>query len=141
MASMYTSSNQYPLPNALAAQCRTKTTTAIEATAAVANGGTRRSVATPTAAEVTYRHDTVVTMALRVDPQVRERMDRLTDALGESDDAPVGDVERRRINGHRMFDFIGATSAPVEGVRDRRVLGDREGRHRAGRHLVSPLDG
>lgn len=43
-------------------------------------------------------------------------MARLTDALGESDDAPVGDVERRRINGHRMFDFIGATSAPIEGV-------------------------
>ena len=30
--------------------------------------------------------------------------------------APVGDVETRRINGHRMFDFIGATSAPIHGV-------------------------
>ena len=55
-------------------------------------------------------------MALRIDPQVREQMDRLTDALGETDEAPVGDVAARRISGHRMFDFIGATSAPIEGV-------------------------
>lgn len=49
-------------------------------------------------------------------------MDRLTDALGETDEAPIGDVETRRINGHRMFDHIGATSAPIEGVDMHRFL-------------------
>lgn len=55
-------------------------------------------------------------MTLRMDPQVRAQMDRLEEALGQADDAPVGDVEARRISGHRMFDYIGATSAPIEGV-------------------------
>ncbi|RDH79134.1 alpha/beta hydrolase [Mycolicibacterium moriokaense] len=55
-------------------------------------------------------------MALRIDPQVQEQMARITEALGEIDEAPVGDVETRRSNGHRMFDFIGSTSTPVDGV-------------------------
>ena len=55
-------------------------------------------------------------MTLRVDPQVQEQLDRLQEALGKADEAPAGDVEARRISGHRMFDFIGATSAPIEGV-------------------------
>ena len=55
-------------------------------------------------------------MALRLDPAVRAQMDRLTDALGKTDAAPVGDVATRRVNGHRMFDFIAATSAPIHGV-------------------------
>ena len=55
-------------------------------------------------------------MALSLDPAVRIQMDRLTDALGKTDPAPVGDVESRRVNGHRMFDYIGATSAPIPGV-------------------------
>ena len=59
MASMYTSSNQYPLANVAAAKCRTETTRAIEATGAVAKGGTRRSVAVSLAADVTCGHDTV----------------------------------------------------------------------------------
>ncbi len=53
-------------------------------------------------------------MAFRVDPQVKEQMARLPEA--PEDDPPVGDVETRRITGHRMFDFIGATSAPIDGV-------------------------
>ncbi|MDT5006424.1 MAG: hypothetical protein QOJ24_3600 [Mycobacterium sp.] len=59
MAGMYTSSNQYPRPKAPAAQCNTNTTTATEMTAAAANGGTRRVVATSVAAVLTYGHDTV----------------------------------------------------------------------------------
>ena len=43
-------------------------------------------------------------------------MDRLTEALGKTNEAPVGDVETRRANGHRMFDYIGATATPAEGV-------------------------
>jgi acetyl esterase/lipase len=43
-------------------------------------------------------------------------MARLTDALGQLDEAPVGDVESRRVSGHRMFDYVGATSAHAEGV-------------------------
>jgi acetyl esterase/lipase len=55
-------------------------------------------------------------MALRIDPQVRERMARLSHALGKSEELPVGDVETRRISGHRMFDYVGATTTPAEGV-------------------------
>src|SRR5690349_2588109 len=64
MASMYTSSNQYPPLNVTAAQCSTTTIIASEATARDANGATDRSVADSSAPEVTYRHDTVGTMAL-----------------------------------------------------------------------------
>jgi hypothetical protein len=59
MASMYTSSNQYPLPKVLAAQCKTATTTAMEPTAPAANRLTGPWVAVWTAAVVTRRHDTV----------------------------------------------------------------------------------
>ncbi len=38
MASMYTSSNQYPLPNVVAAQCRMVSSAAMETMAAVAKG-------------------------------------------------------------------------------------------------------
>ena len=64
-------------------------------------------------------------MALRLDPRCGPDAHGLTDALGKTDAAPVGDVETRRINGHRMFDFVGATSAPIRGRGHRQVLGDR----------------
>jgi acetyl esterase/lipase len=40
----------------------------------------------------------------------------LSDALGPSDEAQVGDVAARRLSGHRMMDHIAATTAPVDGV-------------------------
>ena len=55
-------------------------------------------------------------MALDIDPQVLAQMTPLLEALGEIEPPPVGDVEARRINGHRMFDLVAATSAPAEGV-------------------------
>jgi acetyl esterase/lipase len=55
-------------------------------------------------------------MPLRLDPQVKTRMNALSDALGPSEEAPVGDVEARRLSGHRMMDHIAATSTPVDGV-------------------------
>ena len=55
-------------------------------------------------------------MALRLDPAVKAKMDALTDALGPSEEAPVGDVAARRLSGHRMMDHIAATSTPVSGV-------------------------
>jgi acetyl esterase/lipase len=55
-------------------------------------------------------------MPLRIDPQVDKKMKALTDALGKTQEAPVGDVEARRRSGHRMMDHIAATAAPVDGV-------------------------
>jgi acetyl esterase/lipase len=55
-------------------------------------------------------------MPLRLDPQVKAKMAALSDALGPGEEAPVGDVEARRLSGHRMMDHIAATSAPVDGV-------------------------
>ena len=55
-------------------------------------------------------------MALDIDPQVLAQMTPLLEALGEVEPPPVGDVEARRVNGHRMFDRVAATSAPPEGV-------------------------
>lgn len=55
-------------------------------------------------------------MGLRVDPEVRAKMTELADALGSSEEAPVGDVAARRLSGRRMMDHIAATSAPVDGV-------------------------
>ncbi len=55
-------------------------------------------------------------MGLRIDPQVKAKMKVLSDALGPSDEAPVGDVAARRLSGHRMMDHIAATTAPVDGV-------------------------
>lgn len=55
-------------------------------------------------------------VTLRLDPQVKAKLTALSDALGPSEDLPVGDVEARRESGHRMMDHIAATTAPVEGV-------------------------
>ena len=55
-------------------------------------------------------------MGLRIDPQVKSKMKALSDALGPSDEPPVGDVAARRVSGHRMMDHVAATAAPVGGV-------------------------
>ncbi|MGH3675213.1 MAG: alpha/beta hydrolase [Mycobacterium sp.] len=55
-------------------------------------------------------------MALTPDAQVLAEMTALFAALGEIEPPPVGDVEARRINGHRMFDLVAASAAPAEGV-------------------------
>ncbi len=44
------------------------------------------------------------TMALRLDPQVYAELAALVEALGETEESPVGDVEARRRGGHRMLD-------------------------------------
>ncbi len=43
-------------------------------------------------------------------------MRALSDALGPSEEPPVGDVTARRAGGHRMMDHIAATTAPIDGV-------------------------
>jgi acetyl esterase/lipase len=55
-------------------------------------------------------------MTLRLDPQVNAKMKALSKALGDTEEAAVGDVAARRLSGHRMMDYIAATSAPVDGV-------------------------
>jgi acetyl esterase/lipase len=55
-------------------------------------------------------------MPLRIDPQVDTKLKSLTDALGETEQAAVGDVEARRRSGHQMMDYIADTAEPVEGV-------------------------
>lgn len=55
-------------------------------------------------------------MPLRLDPQVKAKMTALSDALGPSKEAPVGDVSARRLSGHRMMDHIAATTTPIDGV-------------------------
>ena len=40
----------------------------------------------------------------------------MAEALGETEASPLGDVEARRIGGHRMMDYVAATTAPAEGV-------------------------
>jgi acetyl esterase/lipase len=55
-------------------------------------------------------------MTLGIDEQVLAEMAPLLAELGESEPAAVGDVEARRISGHRMFDLVGSRRAPTAGV-------------------------
>ncbi|MEO3759359.1 alpha/beta hydrolase [Mycobacterium sp. B14F4] len=55
-------------------------------------------------------------MALGIDAQVLEEMAPLMAAVGEAEAAPIGDVESRRVSGHRMFDTVAATRSPAAGV-------------------------
>lgn len=55
-------------------------------------------------------------MTLGIDAQVLSEMAPLLAAIGDVDPAPVGDVESRRITGHRMFDAVAAQRAPTTGV-------------------------
>ena len=55
-------------------------------------------------------------MALGIDAQVLAELAPLMNALGEIEPPPIGDVQARRINGHRMFDLIVTTWTPAPGV-------------------------
>ncbi len=55
-------------------------------------------------------------MALRLDAQVRTALTAMVEALGETEESPVGDVEARRRGGHRMLDYVAANSTPADGV-------------------------
>jgi acetyl esterase/lipase len=55
-------------------------------------------------------------MTLGIDEQVLAEMAPLLAALGESEPAPVGDVNARRLSGHRMFDLVASRRAPSAGV-------------------------
>ena len=55
-------------------------------------------------------------MALGIDAQILAEMAPLLAELGESEPAAVGDVEARRISGHRMFDLVVSKRAPIAGV-------------------------
>jgi acetyl esterase/lipase len=55
-------------------------------------------------------------MAHRLDPQVRAALASMVEALGESEAPAVGDVTTRRSKGHRMMDYVAATTSPAEGV-------------------------
>jgi acetyl esterase/lipase len=55
-------------------------------------------------------------MTLGIDQQVLAEMAPLFAAVGESEPAAVGDVEARRVSGHRMFDLVASRRAPTAGV-------------------------
>jgi acetyl esterase/lipase len=67
-------------------------------------------------------------MALGIDAQVLAEMTPLLAALGETEPPAIGDVESRRVNGHRMFDYVASTWEPVAGVQvDRHTLTTADG--------------
>jgi acetyl esterase/lipase len=55
-------------------------------------------------------------MALGIDAQVMAELGPLLEAIGETQPLAIGDVENRRVNGHRMFDCVASTWKPVAGV-------------------------
>ena len=55
-------------------------------------------------------------MALGIDAHVLAGLAPLMEAVGEAEAPPIGDVESRRTNGHRMFDYVATTWQPVGGV-------------------------
>jgi acetyl esterase/lipase len=55
-------------------------------------------------------------MAVGVDAQVQAELRPLLEAVGRIESPPIGDVETRRVNGHRMFDYVATTWEPVAGV-------------------------
>jgi len=48
----------------------------------------------------------VSAVALGIDPQVLAELAPLLEALGPAEPPPIGDVEARRVGGHRMFDYV-----------------------------------
>ncbi|MBW8710577.1 MAG: alpha/beta hydrolase, partial [Mycobacterium sp.] len=67
-------------------------------------------------------------MALGIDAQVLAELDPLLEAIGATEPLPIGDVEGRRVSGHRMFDYVASTWAPVPGVEvDRHTLTTADG--------------
>ena len=67
-------------------------------------------------------------MALGIDAQVLAGLAPLLEALGEAEQPAIGDVENRRVNGHRMFDYVASTWEPVAGVQ-------------VGKHTLTTADG
>jgi acetyl esterase/lipase len=67
-------------------------------------------------------------MALGIDAQVLSELGPLLEAIGETEPPAIGDVESRRVNGHRMFDYVASTWEPVAGVQvDRHTLTTADG--------------
>jgi len=67
-------------------------------------------------------------MALGIDAQVLAELAPLMEAVGESEPLAIGDVEGRRIDGHRMFDYVASTWQPVPDVEvGRRTLTTADG--------------
>jgi len=67
-------------------------------------------------------------MALGIDAQVLAELGPLLEAVGETEPPPVGDVETRRANGHRMFDDVVSTWKPIPAVDvDRHALTTADG--------------
>jgi acetyl esterase/lipase len=67
-------------------------------------------------------------MALGIDAQVLSELGPLLEAIGETESPAIGDVESRRVNGHRMFDYVASTWEPVPGVEvDRHTLATADG--------------
>ncbi len=67
-------------------------------------------------------------MVLALDPQVRAELAPVLAATAEAEPPPVGDVEARRTDGHRMFDYVAATRTPTAGVDvDRHSLNTADG--------------
>lgn len=67
-------------------------------------------------------------MALGIDAQVLAELGPLLDAVGETQPLAIGDVDGRRVNGHRMFDYLASTLQPVPGVEvDKHTLTTADG--------------
>jgi acetyl esterase/lipase len=67
-------------------------------------------------------------MALGIDAQVLAQLGPMMEAVGESEPLAIGDVDGRRVNGHRMFDYVASTWQPVPGVEvDRYTLTTADG--------------
>jgi acetyl esterase/lipase len=67
-------------------------------------------------------------MALGIDAQVLAELGPLLEAIGETQPLAIGDVESRRVSGHRMFDYVASTWDPVAGVEvDRHRLTTADG--------------
>jgi acetyl esterase/lipase len=67
-------------------------------------------------------------VTLSLDPQVLAELAPLLEAIGETEAPPIGDVESRRVNGHRMFDYVASTWHPVADVEvDRHTLTTADG--------------
>jgi acetyl esterase/lipase len=70
----------------------------------------------------------VGSMALGIDAQVLAELGPLMETVGDTPSPAVGDVETRRIDGHRMFDYVASTWEPVAGVElDRHTLTTADG--------------
>ncbi|HYZ68021.1 MAG TPA: alpha/beta hydrolase [Mycobacterium sp.] len=67
-------------------------------------------------------------MALGFDAQVLAELGPLLDAVGETEPLAIGDVDGRRINGHRMFDYAATTWETASGVEvDKHTLTTADG--------------